>query len=63
VQILPEPPASASAFASCCSLSPQSPAQRNAQRIEIALADGTVIHVGEGIGTTALRRVLSARRR
>ncbi|PZP38886.1 MAG: hypothetical protein DI601_25870 [Azospirillum brasilense] len=60
VQIAPEPPANAAA--SSCSLSPEATSGRDAQRIEIALADGTVIRVGEGIGTTALRRVLSALR-
>ena len=59
VQIAPEPPATAAA--SSCSLSPEA-AGRDAQRIEIALTDGTVIRVGEGIGITALRRVLSALR-
>jgi transposase len=33
-----------------------------AGRIEIALPDGTVVRVGEGIGTAALRRVLAALR-
>jgi transposase len=31
-------------------------------RIEIALPDGTVVRVGEGIGTAALRRVVAALR-
>ena len=31
-------------------------------RIEIALPDGTVVRVGEGIGSAALRRVLAALR-
>jgi transposase len=59
VQIGPEPPANTSAPSR--SLSPQTPG-RDAQRIEIALADGTVIRIGEGIGTVALRRVLSVLR-
>ena len=33
-----------------------------AGRVEIALPDGTVVRVGEGIGTAALRRVLAALR-
>jgi transposase len=60
VQIAPEPPANAAA--SPCSLLPEAAVGRDAQRIEIALTDGTVIRVGEGIGTVALRRVLSALR-
>jgi transposase len=34
----------------------------DAQQIEIALADGTVIRVGDKVGAAALRRVLSALR-
>jgi len=60
VQIAPEP--SANTAASSCALTPEATVGRGAQRIEIALADGTVIRVGEGIGITALRRVLSALR-
>ena len=33
-----------------------------AGRIEIALPDGTVVRIGEGIGSAALRRVLAALR-
>ena len=33
-----------------------------AGRVEIALPDGTVVRVGEGIGSAALRRVLAALR-
>ncbi|WP_419900304.1 IS66-like element accessory protein TnpA [Roseomonas sp. USHLN139] len=37
---------------------PGSPCACHSDRIEIALSDGTVIHVSEGISATALRRVL-----
>ena len=37
-------------------------ADAGAGRIEIALPDGTVVRVGEGIGSAALRRVLAALR-
>jgi transposase len=36
--------------------------EAGAGRIEIALPDGTVVRVGEGTGTAALRRVLAALR-
>jgi transposase len=65
VQIVPEPPATAMASlsASSCSRSlGEAGPGRDAQRIEIALPDGTVIRFGESIGTTALRRVLSVLR-
>ncbi|WP_439548874.1 IS66-like element accessory protein TnpA [Falsiroseomonas sp.] len=60
VQIAPEPPSNTSA--SPCSLSPEATAGRDAQRIEIVLPDGTAVRVLETVGTTALRRVLSALR-
>jgi transposase len=41
---------------------PDGDAGAGAGRIEIALPDGTVVRVGEGIGTAALRRVLAALR-
>ena len=43
-------------------LRPDGGAGAGAGRIEIALPDGTVVRVGEGIGSTALRRVLAALR-
>lgn len=62
VRVVPELPTPAApaepANASCSA----GAAVERDERIEIALADGTVIRVGEGIGTTALRRVLSALR-
>jgi transposase len=63
VQILPEQPRMALA-----SSSPNPPSQSeaapcsDAQRIDIALPDGTVIRVGDKVGAAALRRVLSALR-
>ena len=41
---------------------PRPDGDAGAGRIEIALPDGTVVRVGEGIGTAALRRVLAALR-
>lgn len=57
---LPEPQPQAVA-----PLTPTPPADPDGspdQRIEIALPDGTVVRVAEGIGTAALRRVLSVLR-
>jgi transposase len=65
VQVTTEPPALAVATppASSCSPSPcEAGPGRDAQRIEIALPDGTMIRVSEGIGTVALRRVMAALR-
>jgi transposase len=62
VRVVPELPAPASpAEPVAASRSADGDAARD-DRIEIALADGTVIRVGESIGTTALRRVLAALR-
>jgi transposase len=41
---------------------PRPDGDAGAGRIEIALPDGTVVRVGEGIGSAALRRVLAALR-
>ena len=41
---------------------PAGGAGAGAGRVEIALPDGTVVRVGEGIGSAALRRVLAALR-
>jgi len=62
VRVVPELPAPASPAESANASFSAGAAVERDERIEIALADGTVIRVGEGIGTTALRRVLSALR-
>ena len=41
---------------------PRPDGDAGAGRVEIALPDGTVVRVGEGIGSAALRRVLAALR-
>lgn len=62
VQIVPESQATSLPASSCSSSPSEAGLGRDVQRIEIALPDGTVIRVGEGIGTTTLRRVLAALR-
>jgi len=63
VQITPDaPPPDRLALSSPCStMSKAAPAK--ADRIEIALPDGTCIRVGADVGLVALRRVMTAVRR
>ena len=42
---------------------PSKPAPADAERIEIALPDGTCVRVGAGVGLATLRRVMAAVRR
>ena len=66
VQVTPDvPPALPGAPAEAATPSSPAKATSGAEggRIEIALPDGTVIRVGEAIGSAALRRVVTALRR
>ena len=63
VRVVPELPVAASSTDPTTSSSAaDAPVERD-DRIEIVLPDGTAVRVPEMIGTTALRRVLSALRR
>ena len=64
VRIVADPSPPARALMPSLVASPIEPAPAvEAGRIEIALADGTCIRVGEDIGLVALRRVMAAVRR
>ena len=63
VRVVPElPVAASSADPTTSSSAADAPVERD-DRIEIVLPDGTAVRIPEMIGTTALRRVLSALRR
>jgi transposase len=62
VRVVPELPGPASLAGPAASLPCADPAVERDARIEIVLPDGTALRVPETIGTTALRRVLSALR-
>ena len=61
VRVVPELPAASPAEPTASSPSADPDVERD-DRIEIVLPDGTALRVPETIGTTALRRVLSALR-
>jgi transposase len=62
VRVVPELPAPASPAGPTASSPCADPAVERDDRIEIVLPDGTALRVPETVGTTALRRVLSALR-
>ena len=66
VQVTPDPPApmpGTTAEPAAPSRPSKATSDMEGGRIEIALSDGTVIRVGEAIGSAALRRVVTALRR
>lgn len=66
VQVTPDPPAAAPGIATEAAASAGPAKARSGMghgQIEIALPDGTVIRVGEAIGSAALRRVVTVLRR
>ena len=63
LRITADPPEPVTAAAPAPPSTPPRPdGDAGAGRVEIALPDGTVVRVGEGIGAAALRRVLAALR-
>ena len=62
VRVVPELPVAASSAESMASSCAADPVVERDDRIEIVLPDGTAVRVPETVGTTALRRVLSALR-
>jgi transposase len=62
VRVVPELPAPASPAGPGASTPSADPDVERDDRIEIVLPDGTALRVPETVGTTALRRVLSALR-
>ena len=62
VRVVPELPALASPAGPATSSPSADPAVERDDRIEIVLPDGTAVRVSETVGSTALRRVLSALR-
>jgi transposase len=63
VRVVPELPAPASPAGPAASSPPADQDVERDDRIEIVLPDGTALRVPETVGSTALRRVLSALRR
>ena len=62
VRVVPELPVAASPAEPTTSSSAADAPVEHDDRIEIVLPDGTAVRVAETVGTTALRRVLSALR-